>query len=134
MIEARGRFAIAGRGMNPPLGNQPESEFVSEAIVPDPGTAATGAMARGMPGLPRGFTWRERHYTIGEVLREWKHSEAEGHTPGGERYYRKHYFKVRVDTGEAMTLYCVRHVKPGENPKKRWWLYSIERGANEASS
>ena len=106
-------------------------EFVSEPITPDAGTFQPEAMARGQPGLPSGFTWRGRHYAIRELLDEWKHSEAYNHTPGGDRYYRKHYFRVRVDRGERMTLYAVRHVKPGENQRKRWWLYSIERGTAE---
>lgn len=100
-------------------------EFISEPITPDYGTADVQAMARGLAGLPTGFRWRGRHYTIREVLKEWKRSEAEGHRPGGERYFRKHYYRVRVDSGETMTLYLVRHVKAGESPKRRWRLYSV---------
>lgn len=102
-------------------------EFISESVKPDAGTADTAAMSRGMPGLPAGFTWRDRHYEIRELLSAWKHSESETHRPGGERYYRKHFFKIRVETGEVMTLYALRHVKRGENPRKRWWLHSIDR-------
>ncbi len=102
-------------------------EFVSEAITPDAATFDASTMARGRPGLPTGFTWRGRHYQIRGVLAEWKHSEAEGHRPGGERYYRKHYFRVVTDSGEVMTIYAVRHTKQGENPRKRWWLYTIEQ-------
>ncbi|MBN2562179.1 MAG: cytoplasmic protein [Phycisphaerae bacterium] len=105
-----------------------EGEFVSEAITPDPGTFDAAAMARGQPGLPAGFTWRGRHYVIRELLESWKQTEAEGHRRGGERYYRKHYFRVWTDSGETMTIYAVRHVKPGENARRRWWLYSIDRG------
>ena len=83
-------------------------------------------MARGQPGLPTGFTWRGRHYAIREVLQTWKQTEAEGHRPGGERYYRKHCFRIRTDSGETMTIYAVRHAKPGENPRRRWWLYTID--------
>lgn len=103
--------------------NAERDEFVSEPVRPDPGTADASAMACGIPGLPRGFTWRDRHYTIICVLREWKQSESFNHA-AGERYYRKHFYQVRVDTGESMTLYAVRRVKAGESPKRRWWLYS----------
>ena len=103
-----------------------EGEFISESIRPDRGTADTLAMARGLAGLPTGFTWRDRHYRIESVLKEWKCSEAEGHRPGGERYYRKHYYQVRVDGGQTMTLYVVRHTKAGESPKHRWWLFTID--------
>ncbi|MEK6643896.1 MAG: DUF6504 family protein [Planctomycetota bacterium] len=101
-------------------------EFVSESITPDPGTADTTAMAGGRPGLPSGFTWRDHHYKIIEVLEDWKVSEAEDHR-GGERYYRKHFWRVRTDSGDVMTLYAVRHTKAGENPRKRWWLYTITK-------
>lgn len=103
------------------------SEFVSEPVKPDAGTSDAAAMATGVPGLPTGFVWRDTHFQIRKLLSSWKHSEAFNHTPRGDRYYRKHYFKVLVDSGEVMTLYAVRHTKTGENPKKRWWLQSIER-------
>ena len=90
------------------------------------------AMARGEPGLPAGFSWGGRHYSIVDVVSEWKESEAWDHG-GGERYYRKRWFRVRVETGEVMTLYAVRHVKRGQSGRKRWWLYSVER-SGEASS
>jgi len=99
--------------------------FVSEPIRPDAGTFDASRMGRGQPGLPTGFTWRDRHYAITEVLEEWKVSEAEKHR-SGERYYRKHFWRIRVDSGEIMTLYAVRHTKPGESGKKRWWLYTVE--------
>jgi hypothetical protein len=106
----------------------PPGEFVSEPITPDTGTFQAEVMARGQPGLPTGFTWRGTHYGIRELLEDWKFSEAWNHAPGGERYYHKHYFRVRTDTGETMTLYAVRNVKRGENPRKRWWLYAIDQG------
>ncbi|MEE8170741.1 MAG: DUF6504 family protein [Phycisphaerae bacterium] len=104
----------------------PQDELISEPIVPDARTFDATAMARGEPGLPTGFTWRDRHYEIAELTRSWKASEAEGHKRGGERYYRKHFFRVRCRSGEIMTLYALRHMKRGENPRRRWWLYTIE--------
>lgn len=100
-------------------------EFVSEPIEPDAGTFDAAAMARGEPGLPAGFTWRGRHYSITAVLAEWKESEAWDHA-GGERYYRKRHFRVRVDSGEIMSIYAVRHIKRGQSAKRRWRLFSIE--------
>ncbi len=99
-------------------------EFVSESITPDPGTFDVRSLAIGDPGLPTGFTWRKQHYSIVELIESWRESEAENHT-SGEKYYRKRFFKVLVDTEETMTLYCVRHVKAGQSAKKRWWLYTI---------
>lgn len=103
-----------------------QPEFVSECIRPDRAAGDAGAMSKGLGGLPAGFTWRDRHYRICVVLAEWKRSEAEGGRATGERYYRRHYFRVRVDTGQVMTLYFVRKVKSGERATARWWLYSIE--------
>lgn len=100
-------------------------EFVSEPIDPDAGTFDTAAMGRGLIGLPTGFTWRDQHYAIAEVLEQWKLSEAEDHRHG-ELYFRKQFWRVRVDRGEIMVIYAVRHTKQGESPKKRWWLYTIE--------
>lgn len=103
-----------------------ESEFISEPIDPDRGTFDTSAMGHGRAGLPAGFTWRGRHYAIAEVLDEWKVSEAEHHR-SGERYYRKHFWRIRAGSGEVMTLYAVRRTKAGESPKKRWWIYTVEK-------
>ncbi len=106
----------------------PRSDFVSEPIVPDRATFDAAVLARGEPGLPAGFTWRGRHYAVLALMESWKASEAAGHRPGGQRYYRKRFFRVRVDSGETMTLYVLRHVKPGEPARRRWWLYAVERG------
>ena len=102
-----------------------DHEFVSEPVTPDRGTFEAAAMARGQPGLPAGFTWRGRRYTIDRLLEAWKHTELDKHR-SGERYYRKHYYRIRTDTGEIMTLYAVRHLKHGESPRNRWWLYTVE--------
>lgn len=101
-------------------------ELVSESVTPDAGTFDPSAMARGEPGIPAGFTWRGRHYGIAEVLDVWKESEAWDHA-GGERYYRKRFFRIRTESGEEMTLYALRKVKAGESDRKRWWLYTVAR-------
>jgi len=102
----------------------PQEEFISEPITPDALTFDTAAMAAGVPGIPSGFTWRDRHFQIDAVISNW--NESEGCTHGsGERYLRKHFWKIRAATGETMTLYAVRKVKRGERPKQRWWLYTM---------
>ena len=63
-----------------------------------------------------------------EILSEWKVNEAKYHRRG-ERYYRKHYRRVRTDNAEVMILNAVRHVKSGENPNNRCRLYTIEADA-----
>lgn len=100
-------------------------EFVSEPIVPTAGTGDIRAMARGEPGLPSTFTWRNRRYVITAVLRAWKTSSPEGGT--GRLYLRKHWYLVETDAGLRMTLYCDRQTRNRRNPKARWWVYSIQR-------
>lgn len=102
-------------------------EFISEPVKPDKGTFDTAAMARGEPGIPDGFVWREKHYQITDLIDCWKESESENHTVSGEKYYRKRFFVVRVNTNEIMTLYALRHTKTGQSAKQRWWLYTITR-------
>jgi hypothetical protein len=102
----------------------PGEEFVSEPITPVPGSAAPAAMSRGEPGLPMRFTWRDRERTVECVLARWKSS---GPGKGGmEVYLRRHWFRVRVDSGEVLTLYCQRQA-PRRQSKQRWWVYTIER-------
>jgi hypothetical protein len=102
------------------------SELISEPLTPIAGSFDTRAMGRGEPGLPAGFTWRERTYAITHVLETWKHSEREGGS--GERYLRRHYFKVRMDDGAVWTVYLIRKTPKSGNVKQRWFLYTRESG------
>jgi len=104
------------------MSSSPQDEFISEPITPAPGTGDVRAMARGEPGLPARFTWREREYTIVNVLEAWKSSSREGGT--GELYLRRHFYTVETDTGERMTLYCERQARNPRKPKARWYLYT----------
>src|SRR5512142_3135878 len=71
-------------------------EFVSESITPHKGTFDAAPMAAGMPGLPSGFDWRGTSYAVVERLETWKQSGAEKGRADGERYLRRHYFRVRM--------------------------------------
>ena len=91
--------------------------------MPAPGDI--GAMARGEPGLPTGFTWRAHHYEIRRLLETWKtNNDGQG---GGEdnMYLRRHWFRVETTSGETMTLYCLRHAPSGQKKQRYWWLYSM---------
>jgi hypothetical protein len=99
-------------------------EFISEPIIPAPGTADTRAMGRGEPGLPKRFTWRDEDYAVVETLASWKSSAREGGV--GELYLRRHWYKIRTDGGERMTLYCERQARSRARRKMRWFLYSRE--------
>lgn len=105
------------------MGDEPAAgeTFVSEAVVPKPGTFDAAAMSRGEPGVPRAFTWRGRQFEVAAVLSTWKTSTRER----GEMYLRRHWFEVRAATGERLTLYCERQTKTPGRPKARWWLYKM---------
>ena len=64
-------------------------------------------MSRGEPGLPGGFSWRQETYTIQRVMSRWKSSG----TDRGERYLRRHWYRIQTTTGEYMTVYCQRQIK-----------------------
>lgn len=100
-------------------------EFISEPLEPLPGSFASVAMATGLPGLPQGFTWRQKTYRVLNELEQWKQSAPEGGRPGAERYLRRHCYRLRMDDGTIWTVYFERQARRGANPRLRWFLYSM---------
>ena len=101
-----------------------EMEFISEPITPVEGTLDMQMMARGEPGLPKRFVWRDREYTIGQILEIRK--ELGGCSHGGsDQYIRKHWFTILTTDGITMKIYFERNPKPGRTSKPRWWLHSL---------
>lgn len=107
-----------------------KEEFVSEPIRPVEGTFDTAGMTRGEPGLPARFIWRDKEYTVAEVLEKWKES---GRCKSGssEMYLRKHWFKIRCSDGTEMTIYFERQPKAKRQNKTRWWLYTANQGRKD---
>ncbi len=101
-------------------------EFVSEQIVPVPGTASTARMARGEPGLPARFTWRDTQYRVVQVVQTWRTS-GPCRSGADEIYLRRHWYKVLTDPHGVMTLYFERQALHPRRSKARWWIYSIQR-------
>jgi Family of unknown function (DUF6504) len=95
-------------------------QFISEPIVPVPGSADLGAMTRGEPGLPSLFTWRAQRYEVAVVHKTWRTLR----TDRGDKYIDRHWFDIKTKDGQRMTVYCVRHVKRGSK-EPRWWLYTL---------
>ncbi len=90
-------------------------EFLSEPLEPL-GAGDPRAMARGEPGLPRGFARRGEERRVVEVL-------AAGRTTGkcsGEVYVRRHTFRLRMDDGSVWEVYVTRQ------PPIRWYLKTRE--------
>ena len=101
-------------------------EFVSEPIKPLADGFDTTAMARGEPGLPLRFVWRGEEHAVAEVLETWR--ELGAPREGGEpSYLRKHWFRIRTDSGFEMKLYFERQPRSGGRGLGRWWVYSMKR-------
>jgi phosphoribosylglycinamide formyltransferase-1 len=99
--------------------------FISEPIAVTGGEFDTAGMARGEPGVPLRFRWRKREYAVAAVLETWKGHGA-CRNGSGERYVRRHYFRVRTTDDEIVRIYFQRSVGRGRMPKARWWLHSAE--------
>ena len=98
--------------------------FVCEPIRPVEGTINVGAMARGEPGFPGRFVWRDEEYTVADVLKQWKETSPCSHG-GAEQYVRKHWFDVRTADGGQMKIYFERQARSKRERTARWWLHSI---------
>lgn len=121
----------------------PRATLVSEPVVPAPGTFDPAAMAAGSPGLPTRFRWRDDEYAVAELLSTGRDTGPCRHG-SGERYVRRHYFRIRADriapaappdgpdapaASIVMTLYFERtgaRAKPGS---PRWFVYTVEKAA-----
>lgn len=104
---------------------QPEptrERFVGEGIIPVDRSFSVSAMATGTPGLPLSFSWRGRRFAILEVLEAWKDCGDCRHG-SGERYVRKHWFRVRTTEAQEMRIYFERQGRTSGG--SRWRLYSI---------
>lgn len=98
-----------------------KEQFVSEPIEPEAGSMDSAAMSRGEPGLPRRFKWRGTLYEIADVEETWKTTGLSS----GERYLRRHWYRVLTGSGERMTIYCQRQVADRKKGRSRWWLYTL---------
>jgi phosphoribosylglycinamide formyltransferase-1 len=99
-------------------------QFVSEPITPVAATMDARRMARGEPGLPGRFLWRDQEYEVAEVLEQWRET---GPCKSGsdEQYVRKHWYRIRTTSGEEMKLYFERQARSGRERTLRWWLHSL---------
>ena len=98
--------------------------FVSEEVVPVPGTGLASTAARGEPALPARFTWRGQEFRITAIVHTWKTTGPCSHG-SAEQYVRRHWYTVTVEPAAQMTLYFDRQARQKGRPKARWWLYSL---------
>jgi hypothetical protein len=106
--------------------------FISEPMVPLETSFDTGGMARGEPGLPQKFRWREKEFIVAEVLEQWK-EHGDCRNGSAERYVRKHGYRVRIADGAIFKIYFQRTSGRGKLAKSRWWIHSIESCAQAAA-
>lgn len=100
--------------------------FVSEPIRPDEASIDFAGTPVGEPPMPLRFVWRDTEYAVAEILERRRETAACTHG-SGELYARKHWFRVRTESGEIMNIYFERRPRSSAERKKRWWLYSIAR-------
>jgi hypothetical protein len=105
--------------------------FIGEAIQPEDASFAASAMAMGKPGLPRSFAWQGGSFPVLEVLEEWKEA-GDCHHGSGERYVRKHWFRVRTAENREMKIYFERQRRSSGG--SRWRLYSVRNTEPGAAS
>jgi hypothetical protein len=104
--------------------------FISEPITPDASFDPL-AMARGEPGLPERFRWRGREWIVAEVLETSKEYGDCKHG-SGERYVRRHCFRLRTTNGHVLRIYFQRSFGRAR-ASARWWLQSLEEPDAAAS-
>ncbi len=107
--------------------------FISEAVQVEFDEAP---VLEKKPPCPKGFIWDETRYVIVAVLSEWQDYERRGkmavnmrdsHLATARRRgswgVGRHYFRVRVDTGQIFELYYDRAPKSVDERKGEWVLF-----------
>ena len=98
--------------------------LISERLEPVLSEVDARRVVIGAPLLPTRFIWRKTEYAVAGVLEEWKET-GPCHHGSGERYVRKHWFRLRMRTGEEFKIYFERHARSAKQMKQRWWLYTV---------
>ncbi len=103
--------------------------FISEPITPIDRSFDASMIARGEPGLPRKFRWRKKEWMVTEVLEQWKEYGDCAHG-SGERYVRKHGYRIRTTNGLVLKLYFQRSFGRAKfRITSRWWIATMEESA-----
>ena len=73
----------------------------------------------------------KKEYVVADVLETWK-EHGDCRHGSGERYVRKHGYRVLTAGGAVLRLYFQRSQGRGKLPSKsRWWVHSIEGCAGD---
>jgi phosphoribosylglycinamide formyltransferase-1 len=111
--------------------NAPKETFVGDSITPEVDAFSVSPMATGAPGLPGRFIWEAQSFSVLEVLEQWKETGS-CRNGSGERYVRKHWFRIRTTGDLEMKVYFERQARSSGG--SRWRLYSIRRGEDHSAS
>ncbi len=99
-------------------------KLISEALRPlFAGDGVDSPVTAGDPLLPRAFVWRGATYPVLAVLNAGRGLGPCTHG-SGERYVRKHWYRIATAGGLVMRVYFERRPRRGA-AMTRWWLYSI---------
>jgi hypothetical protein len=105
-----------------------KEDFIGEPILAEGDSFDPMQMAAGAPGLPQSFLWPQKKYAVLDVLEQWKDCGDCRHG-SGERYVRKHWFRIRTSGGLEMKVYFERQRRSSGG--SRWRLYSIVQNSPE---
>ena len=85
----------------------------------------TARMARGEPGIPRRFRGKSGVYEIAALVESGK-AYGDCRHGSGERYVRRHIYRLRTTDGRVIQVCFLRSLgKPARNAA-RWWLQAVE--------
>jgi phosphoribosylglycinamide formyltransferase-1 len=98
------------------------AELVSEPLEPDR-SFDPAAMATGAPGLPVKFRWSRGELVVADILETGK-SFGDCSHGSGERYLRRHWWRVRTGDGRIARIDFQR--SGGSRPRARWRLVGFE--------
>ena len=105
------------------------AQLISEQLQPLLGEVSSRVVT-GEPLFPAGFAWRGVEYTVSEVIETWKETGPCTHG-SGERYVRKHWFRIRTAGGDEMKIYFERKARSARQAKQCWWLYTFTPRGDE---
>jgi len=101
---------------------RPAARAVFEEVTPEGGDFDASAMARGEPGVPMRFRWRETTFHVAEVLATRREVSRADASAGA--YVRRHVVTIVTTTGERMDLSGARGPRGGR-ADARWLLRTI---------
>jgi phosphoribosylglycinamide formyltransferase-1 len=105
------------------------TSFVSETIEPLDASFDAAGMSRGEPGVPLKFRWRKAEWTVAAVLDSGREHGDCSHG-SGERYVRRHVYRVRMTCGVILQLCFQRNFGRGPFRRhSRWWIRRMETPA-----